>query len=559
MLTDIEIAQNAKMKKVKDIAADLGITEDELEPYGHYKAKITDECIQRLSDKPDGKLILVTAINPTPAGEGKTTTSIGLAQGMYKLGKKAVLALREPSLGPVFGIKGGAAGGGYAQVVPMEDINLHFTGDMHAITSANNLLCAMLDNHMQQGNELNIDPRRIQIKRCLDMNDRALRNCIVGLGGKINGVPREDHFCITVATEIMAILCLAADLKDLKERLGKILVAYTYDNKPVYAKDLKAVGAMAALLKTAVNPNLVQTLENTPAIVHGGPFANIAHGCNSVRATRLALKLGDYAVTEAGFGSDLGAEKFFDIKCRFAGLKPDCTVLVATIRALKYNGGVPKAELTAENLDALKKGAANLKTHIENMHKYGVPVVVAINHFYTDTEAEIQYIKDFCKDMGVTVAFSDVFLKGGEGGRELAQAVIDTIEKCGGCQTNFKPIYDEKLPIKEKLDIIAKEIYRAEGVTYTAAAEKSIREIEELGYGDIPVCVAKTQYSLSDDPAKLGKPENFTVTIRDVKLSAGAGFVVAYAGEIMTMPGLPKIPAANNIDVDDSGNISGLF
>ena len=559
MLTDIEIAQNAKMKKVKDIAADLGITEDELEPYGHYKAKITEECIQRLSDKPDGKLILVTAINPTPAGEGKTTTSIGLAQGMYKLGKKAVLALREPSLGPVFGIKGGAAGGGYAQVVPMEDINLHFTGDMHAITSANNLLCAMLDNHMQQGNELNIDPRRIQIKRCLDMNDRALRNCIVGLGGKINGVPREDHFCITVATEIMAILCLAADLKDLKERLGKILVAYTYDNKPVYAKDLKAVGAMAALLKTAVNPNLVQTLENTPAIVHGGPFANIAHGCNSVRATRLALKLGDYAVTEAGFGSDLGAEKFFDIKCRFAGLKPDCTVLVATIRALKYNGGVPKAELTAENLDALKKGAANLKTHIENMHKYGVPVVVAINHFYTDTEAEIQYIKDFCKDMGVTVAFSDVFLKGGEGGRELAQAVIDTIEKCGGCQTNFKPIYDEKLPIKEKLDIIAKEIYRAEGVTYTAAAEKSIREIEELGYGDIPVCVAKTQYSLSDDPAKLGKPENFTVTIRDVKLSAGAGFVVAYAGEIMTMPGLPKIPAANNIDVDDSGNISGLF
>ncbi len=559
MLTDIEIAQNAKMKKIKDIAADLGITEDELEPYGHYKAKITEECIQRLSDKPDGKLILVTAINPTPAGEGKTTTSIGLAQGMYKLGKKAVLALREPSLGPVFGIKGGAAGGGYAQVVPMEDINLHFTGDMHAITSANNLLCAMLDNHMQQGNELNIDPRRIQIKRCLDMNDRALRNCIVGLGGKINGVPREDHFCITVATEIMAILCLAADLKDLKERLGKILVAYTYDNKPVYAKDLKAVGAMAALLKTAVNPNLVQTLENTPAIVHGGPFANIAHGCNSVRATRLALKLGDYAVTEAGFGSDLGAEKFFDIKCRFAGLKPCCTVLVATIRALKYNGGVPKAELTAENLEALKKGIVNLKTHIENMHKYGVPVVVAINHFYTDTEAEIQYIKDFCKETGVTVAFSDVFLNGGEGGRELAQAVIDTIEKCGGCQTDFKPIYDEKLPIKEKLDIIAKEIYRAEGVTYTAAAEKSIREIENLGYGDIPVCVAKTQYSLSDDPAKLGKPENFTVTIRDVKLSAGAGFVVAYAGEIMTMPGLPKIPAANNIDVDDSGNISGLF
>lgn len=559
MLTDIEIAQNAKLKKIKDIAADLGITEDELEPYGHYKAKITEECIQRLSDKPDGKLILVTAINPTPAGEGKTTTSIGLAQGMYKLGKKAVLALREPSLGPVFGVKGGAAGGGYAQVVPMEDINLHFTGDMHAITAANNLLCAMLDNHIQQGNDLNIDPRRIQIKRCLDMNDRALRNCIVGLGGKVNGVPREDHFCITVATEVMAILCLAADLKDLKKRLGEILVAYSYDNKPIFAKDLKAVGAMTALLKSAINPNLVQTLENTPAIIHGGPFANIAHGCNSVRATKLALKLGDYAVTEAGFGSDLGAEKFFDIKCRFAGLKPSCTVLVATIRALKYNGGVPKAELTAENLDALKKGIVNLKTHIENMHKYGVPVVVAINHFYTDTEAEIRYIKDFCKEMGVTVAFSDVFLNGGEGGKELAQAVIDTIEKCEGCQSNFKPIYDETLSIKEKLDIIAREIYRADGVTYTSAAEKAIKEIEALGFDKIPVCVAKTQYSLSDDPAKLGKPENFTVTIRDVKLSSGAGFVVAYAGDIMTMPGLPKVPAANSIDVDDKGNISGLF
>lgn len=559
MLTDIEIAQNAKMKKVKDIAADLGISEDELEPYGHYKAKITEECIQRLSGKPDGKLILVTAINPTPAGEGKTTTSIGLAQGMYKLGKKAVLALREPSLGPVFGIKGGAAGGGYAQVVPMEDINLHFTGDMHAITAANNLLCAMLDNHIQQGNDLNIDPRRIQVKRCLDMNDRALRNCIIGLGGKVNGVPREDHFCITVATEIMAILCLADDLKDLKKRLGEILVAYTYDNKPVFAKDLKAVGAMTALLKIAVNPNLVQTLENTPAIVHGGPFANIAHGCNSVRATKLALKLGDYAVTEAGFGSDLGAEKFFDIKCRFAGLKPSCTVLVATIRALKYNGGVPKAELTAENMEALKKGIVNLKAHIENMHKYGVPVVVAINHFYTDTEAEIQYIKDFCDEMGVKVAFSDVFLKGGEGGKELAQAVIDTVEKCEDCQTDFKPIYDVKLPIKEKLDIIAKEIYRADGVNYTSAAEKAIKEIEDLGYDKIPVCVAKTQYSLSDDPAKLGKPENFTITIRDVKLSSGAGFAVAYAGDIMTMPGLPKVPAANNIDVDDNGSISGLF
>ena len=559
MLTDIEIAQQAQMRKIKDIAADLGITEDELEPYGYYKAKITEECIQRLSDKPDGKLILVTAINPTPAGEGKTTTSIGLAEGMYKLGKKAVLALREPSLGPVFGIKGGAAGGGYAQVVPMEDINLHFTGDMHAITAANNLLCALLDNHIQQGNALNIDSRRVQIKRCLDMNDRALRNCVIGLGSKMDGVPREDHFCITVATEIMAILCLAADLKDLKKRLGNILVAYTYDNKPIFAKDLNATGSMTALLKAAINPNLVQTLENTPAIVHGGPFANIAHGCNSVRATKLAMKLGDYAVTEAGFGSDLGAEKFFDIKCRFAGLKPDCTVLVATIRALKSNGGISKDELTKENLEALKKGIVNLKTHIENMHKYGVPVVVAINHFYTDTEAEIEYIKSFCKEIGVTVAFSDVFLNGGEGGRELAKAVIDTIDKCEDCQSNFRPLYDEKLSIKEKLEIIAKEIYRADGVTYTSAAEKAIKEIEALGYDKTPVCVAKTQYSLSDDPTKLGKPEGFTVTIRDVKLSSGAGFAVAYAGDIMTMPGLPKVPAANRLAVGDSGNISGLF
>ena len=556
MLTDIEIAQNAQMKKIKDIAADLGISEDELEPYGHYKAKITEECIKRLENKPDGKLILVTAINPTPAGEGKTTTSIGLAQGMYKLGKKAVLALREPSLGPVFGIKGGAAGGGYAQVVPMEDINLHFTGDMHAITAANNLLCALLDNHVQQGNVLGIDVRRVQIKRCLDMNDRALRNCIVGLGTKMDGMPREDHFCITVATEIMAILCLATDLNDLKKRLGNILVAYTYDGKPVFARDLQAVGAMTALLKTAINPNLVQTLENTPAIVHGGPFANIAHGCNSVRATKLAMKLGKYAVTEAGFGSDLGAEKFFDIKCRFAGLKPDCTVLVATIRALKYNGGVPKTELTAENLDALKKGIVNLKTHIENMQKYGVPVVVAINHFYTDTEAEIEYIKTFCNELGVKVAFSDVFLNGGEGGKELAQAVIDTIDNT---ESHFAPIYDEKLTIKEKLDIIAKEIYRADGVTYTSQAEKAIKEIEALGSDRIPVCVAKTQYSLSDDQTKLGKPEGFNITIRDVKLSSGAGFVVAYAGDIMTMPGLPKVPAANNIDVDDNGVISGLF
>lgn len=556
MLTDIEIAQNAQMKKIKDIAADLGISEDELEPYGHYKAKITEECIKRLENEPDGKLILVTAINPTPAGEGKTTTSIGLAQGMYKLGKKAVLALREPSLGPVFGIKGGAAGGGYAQVVPMEDINLHFTGDMHAITAANNLLCALLDNHVQQGNVLGIDVRRVQIKRCLDMNDRALRNCIVGLGTKMDGMPREDHFCITVATEIMAILCLATDLNDLKKRLGNILVAYTYDGKPVFARDLQAVGAMTALLKTAINPNLVQTLENTPAIVHGGPFANIAHGCNSVRATKLAMKLGEYAVTEAGFGSDLGAEKFFDIKCRFAGLKPDCTVLVATIRALKYNGGVPKTELTAENLDALKKGVVNLKTHIENMQKYGVPVVVAINHFYTDTEAEIEYIKTFCNELGVKVAFSDVFLNGGEGGKELAQAVIDTINNT---ESHFAPIYDEKLTIKEKLDVIAKEIYRADGVTYTSQAEKAIKEIEALGSDRIPVCVAKTQYSLSDDQTKLGKPEGFNITIRDVKLSSGAGFIVAYAGDIMTMPGLPKVPAANNIDVDDNGVISGLF
>ena len=479
---------------------------------------------------------------------------------MHKLGINSVLALREPSLGPVFGIKGGAAGGGYSQVVPMEDINLHFTGDMHAITAANNLLCALLDNHIQQGNLLGIDQRRIQIKRCLDMNDRALRNCIVGLGSKVDGVPREDHFCITVASEVMAILCLADDLEDLKKRLGRILIAYTYDGKPIYAADINATGAMAALLKDAVNPNLVQTLENNPAIIHGGPFANIAHGCNSVRATKLALKLGDYCITEAGFGSDLGAEKFFDIKCRYAGLKPDCTVIVATIRALKYNGGVPKAELTKENLPALEKGIVNLKTHIENMKKFGVPVVVAINHFYTDSEAEIAYIREFCEKAGVPVAFSDVFLKGGEGGIELAKAVIGAIEeseKKGG--SGFKPIYDEKLPIKEKLEIIAKEIYRANGVIFTAKAEKEIAEIEKLGFGNIPVCVAKTQYSLSDDPTKLGKPENFEITVRDVKLSAGAGFVVALTGDIMTMPGLPKVPAANNIDVSADGTISGLF
>ena len=556
MLTDIEIAQNAKMKKIKDIAAPLGITEDELIPYGHYKAKISQECIDRLRTKPDGKLILVTAINPTPAGEGKTTTSVGLGQAMNKIGKNAVLALREPSLGPVFGIKGGAAGGGYAQVVPMEDINLHFTGDMHALTSANNLLCALIDNHIQQGNALNIDPRRVMVDRCLDMNDRALRNITIGLGGKVNGVPREDHFRITVATEFMAILCLAEDLSDLKKRLGRILAAYTYDNKPVYAEDLKAVGALTALLKDAINPNLVQTLENTPAIIHGGPFANIAHGCNSIRATKLALKLGDYAITEAGFGSDLGAEKFFDIKCRFAGLKPDCTVLVATIRALKYNGGVPKTELSEENLDALKKGIVNLKTHIENMRKFGVPVVVAINKFGTDTDAEIEYVQKFCADMGVEVSLAEVFAKGGEGGIDLAQKVYAVIDKG---EADFHTLYDEKLSIKEKLEILAKEIYRADGVTYTAQAQKAIKEIEALGCDRIPVCVAKTQYSLSDDPTKLGKPEGFDITIRDVKLSNGAGFIVALTGEIMTMPGLPKAPAANNIDVAANGEISGLF
>ena len=558
MLSDIEIAQNAKMLKIKDIAKELGIDEEELIPYGHYKAKISQECIDRLESEEDGKLILVTAINPTPAGEGKTTTSVGLAEGMYKIGKKAVLALREPSLGPVFGIKGGAAGGGYAQVVPMEDINLHFTGDMHAITSANNLLCALIDNHIQQGNVLGIDPRRIQIKRCLDMNDRALRNCIIGLGGKVNGVPREDHFQITVASEIMAILCLADDLVDLKARLGRILVAYTYDGKPVFASDVEAVGAMTALLKDAINPNLVQTLENTPAIIHGGPFANIAHGCNSVRATKLALKLGDYAITEAGFGSDLGAEKFFDIKCRYAGLKPSCTVIVATIRALKYNGGVPKTELTAENTEALRKGIVNLGAHIENMRKYGVPAVAAINHFYTDTEAEIAIVREYCEKMGAKVAFSDVFLKGGEGGIELANAVIDTINENEG-KTNFAPIYDEKLSIKEKLNIIVREIYRADGVSYTTGAEKAIKEIEAIGFDKLPVCVAKTQYSLSDDPTKLGCPKNFTITVRDVKLSAGAGFVVALTGDIMTMPGLPKVPAANKIDVSADGEISGLF
>ncbi len=558
MLSDIEIAQNAKMKTITEIAARIGVSSEDLEPYGHYKAKLSEKLFVKLKDKKDGKLILVTAINPTPAGEGKTTISVGLAEAMAKIGKNAVLALREPSLGPVFGIKGGAAGGGYAQVVPMEDINLHFTGDMHAITAANNLLCALIDNHLQQGNSIGIDPRRIMFKRCMDMNDRALRNIIVGLGGKINGVPREDGFQITVASEIMAILCLASDLSDLKARLERILVGYTYDGRAVYAKELGGCGAMTALLKDALKPNLVQTLENTPAIMHGGPFANIAHGCNSVRATKLALKLGDYTITEAGFGSDLGAEKFFDIKCRYAGLAPDCVVLVATIRALKYNAGVAKDALTAENVNALEKGIVNLKTHIENMQKFGVPVVVAINRFHTDTEAEIDVVKRVCKEMGVEVSLAEVFAKGGEGGTDLAEKVCATIEKSGE-KSDFHLLYDEKLPIKEKIETVAREIYRADGVVYTKQAEKAIDEITALGFGEIPICVAKTQYSLSDDPAKLGKPEGFEITVRDVKLSAGAGFVVVYTGDIMTMPGLPKVPAANKIDCDNSGNISGLF
>ena len=559
MLTDIEIAKQAKMLRITEIAKQLGVSEEDLEPYGHYKAKLSEELYTKLADKPDGRLILVTAINPTPAGEGKTTISVGLAESMAKIGKKAVLALREPSLGPVFGIKGGAAGGGYAQVVPMEDINLHFTGDMHAITAANNLLCALIDNSMQQGNPLRIDQRRILFKRCMDMNDRALRNVIIGLGGKINGVPREDGFQITVASEIMAILCLANDLADLKARLERILVGYDLDGNPVYAKELGGCGAMAALLKDALKPNLVQTLENTPAIMHGGPFANIAHGCNSVRATKLGLKLADYTITEAGFGSDLGAEKFFDIKCRYAGLNPSCVVLVATIRALKYNGGIAKDKLTEENVDALRKGIVNLRTHIENMHKFGVPVVVAINRFHTDTDAEIAVIKEVCAEMGVEVSLAEIFAKGGEGGTDLAHKVCDTIERCEGCQTNFRPLYDVKLPIKEKIATIAREIYRADGVIYTAQAEKALKEIKALGKTDLPVCVAKTQYSLSDDPTKLGKPEGFEITVRDMRLSSGAGFIVVYTGDIMTMPGLPKKPAAFSIDVDNEGNISGLF
>lgn len=556
MLTDIEIAKQADIKPISDIAEKLGISADELEFYGKYKAKLPLSLLKKYENKEDGKLILVTAINPTPAGEGKTTVTVGLGEAMNRIGKKAVIALREPSMGPVFGIKGGAAGGGYAQVIPMEDINLHFTGDMHAITAANNLLCAIIDNHIQQGNELRIDPRRILFKRCLDMNDRALRNVVIGLGGKVNGVPREDGFMITVASEIMAILCLSSGIKDLKNRLGSILTAYTYDGTPIYARDLNAVGSMAALLKDAIKPNLVQTLENTPALMHGGPFANIAHGCNSVTATRLALKLGDYCITEAGFGADLGAEKFLDIKCRCAGLKPSCVVIVATIRALKYNGGVPKAELSKENIVALKNGIVNLETHIENMRKYGLPVVVAINRFATDTEAEIETIEAFCKEKDVPVSLTEVFARGGEGGKELAEKVVKTIETK---EAHFKPIYDEKLSIKEKLNVLAKEIYRAGDVVFTSNAEKAISEIEKLGKDKLPICVAKTQYSLSDDPQKLGSPKGFTLTVRDVCLSAGAGFIVALTGDIMTMPGLPKQPAAYKIDVDDDGNVSGLF
>lgn len=558
MLSDIEIAQNAKMKRISEVAANLGISEEDLEPYGHYKAKVSEDVYTKFADKEDGKLILVTAINPTPAGEGKTTISVGLADAMNRIGKKTVLALREPSLGPVFGIKGGAAGGGYAQVVPMEDINLHFTGDMHAITSANNLLCAMIDNHLQQGNELCIDQRRILFKRCMDMNDRALRNIVIGMGGKANGVPREDGFNITVASEIMAILCLASDVSDLKERLGNILVAYNTSGEPVFAKQIGACGAMTALLKDAIKPNLVQTLENNPAFIHGGPFANIAHGCNSVRATNLALKLGDYAVTEAGFGSDLGAEKFMDIKCRYAGIAPSCVVLVATIKALKYNGGVKKEELGAENMWALEKGIVNLQTHIENMHKYHVPVVVAINRFANDTEAEIQFVKDFCSELGVEVSMCEIFAKGSEGGVDLAEKVCETISLCEE-STDFKPLYDTQITIKDKVEKVAKEIYRADGVTFTAQAEKAIKEIENIGFWDLPICVAKTQYSLSDNPSLLGRPKNFRITVRDARLSSGAGFVVIYTGDILTMPGLPKKPAAFNIDCDENGNIKGLF
>ena len=558
MLTDVEIAQSCKMIHIKEVANNIGIDEDNLDYYGKYKAKLNDDLFKATENNEDGKLILVTAINPTPAGEGKTTVTVGLGQAMNVIGKKAIIALREPSLGPVFGIKGGAAGGGYSQVVPMEDINLHFTGDMHAITAANNLLCAIIDNHIQQGNELGIDQRRILFKRCMDMNDRSLRNIVIGLGGKVCGIPREDGFNITVASEIMAILCLAKDLKDLKERFENILVAYNYTGDPVYCKELGCAGAMTLLMKDAINPNLVQTLENTPAIIHGGPFANIAHGCNSVRATKLALKLADYTITEAGFGSDLGAEKFLDIKCRAAGLTPSCIVLVATCRALKYNGGVPKAETSNENLSALEKGIVNLGAHIENMRKYGVPVVVAINKFHTDTEAEINFVKKYCAEFGAAACVSEGFAKGGEGAAELAQLVCDTIDKNEN-STNFSPLYDTEKNIKEKIETIAREIYRADGVIYTANAEKAIKEIERLGRDKLPICVAKTQYSLSDDQTKLGKPENFKITVRDVRLYSGAGFITVMTGDILTMPGLPKVPSALKIDIHDDGTIEGLF
>ena len=558
MKTDIEIAQGAKMLPIKQVAENIGISEDDLEFYGKYKAKLSDAFINSQKDKEDGKLILDTAINPTPAGEGKTTVTVGLGQAMPKIGKSSIIALREPSMGPVMGVKGGAAGGGYSQVVPMEDINLHFTGDMHAITSANNLLSAAIDNHIHQGNTLNIDARTISWKRCLDMNDRALREVVVALGGKMNGFPRSDGFMITVASEIMAILCLAADMTDLKNRLSKIVIGYNMEGNPVTAGDLGVQGAMALLLHDAIKPNLVQTLENTPCLMHGGPFANIAHGCNSIRATKLGLKVADYCITEAGFGSDLGAEKFFDIKCRFGGLKPSCVVLVATIRALKYNGGVLKADLNNENLDALKVGISNLSKHIENMHKFGLPVVVALNRFYTDTDAELDFVTEYCKDLDVEVSLCEVFAKGGDGGIDLAEKVVKTIDEKDGLNT-FAPIYDENLSIKEKIAAVAKEIYGASGVNYTPKAEKDIKTLTAFGFDKTPVCMAKTQYSLSDNPALLGRPENFTITVREVRCSAGAGFVVALTGDVMTMPGLPKVPAANNMDIDENGTITGLF
>ena len=556
MKTDIEIAQEAVMKPIQDVAAQLDIPADELEFYGKYKAKLSDELWDRVKDKPDGKLILVTAINPTPAGEGKTTTTVGLGQAFAKLGKKAVIALREPSLGPCFGIKGGAAGGGYAQVVPMEDLNLHFTGDFHAITSANNLLAAMLDNHIKQGNALNIDTNQIVWKRCMDMNDRVLRNIVVGLGRPVDGVVREDHSIISVASEIMAILCLADNMKDLKERLGRIIVAYNYDGEPVFAKDIHAVGSMAALLKDAIKPNIIQTVENTPALVHGGPFANIAHGCNSVRATRTGLKIADYCITEAGFGADLGAEKFMDIKCRMAGLKPDAVVLVATVRALKYNGGVAKEDLGAENLEALKKGIANLEKHIENVSKFGVPCVVTLNRFVSDTDAELAFVKEFCEERGCDFALSEVWENGGEGGIALAEKVLNTLENK---ESHYAPLYQAEQPIKDKIETIAKEIYGAGSVSYAPAASQAIARLEKLGYGDLPVCMAKNQYSLSDDPKLLGCPKDFPINIREVYVSAGAGFVVAITGTVMTMPGLPKHPAAEVIDVNEDGVITGLF